>query len=212
MLENIEVLCHNSIRISKEKIIYIDPFRIQEEYKDADIIMITHSHYDHFSEDDINKVKKENTKICITRDLEERTVKLGFKKENIFIVEPNMKYRINEFEFDIIPSYNVSKQFHPKENLWVGYVLKINNIIYYIAGDTDITEENKKVRCNVAFLPVGGTYTMDSEEAAELANIIRPQIAVPVHYGSIVGTKDNAINFQKLLNKDVKCKILIKEV
>lgn len=210
MLENIEVLCHNSIKISKEKIIYIDPFKIQKEYKDADIIMITHSHYDHFSEEDINKVKKESTQICITKDLEERTVKLGFKKENIFIVEPNMKYKINELEFETIPSYNISKQFHPKENLWVGYIIKINNIIYYIAGDTDITEENKKVRCDVAFLPVGGTYTMDSEEAAELANIIKPKIAVPVHYGSIVGTKEDAENFEKMLSKNVECKILIK--
>lgn len=210
MLENIEVLCHNSIKISKEKIIYIDPFKIQKEYKDADIIMITHSHYDHFSEEDINKVKKENTQICITKDLEERTINLGFKKENIFVVEPNMKYKINELEFETIPSYNISKQFHPKENLWVGYIIKINNVRYYIAGDTDITEENKKVKCDVAFLPVGGTYTMDSKEAAELANIIKPKVAVPVHYGSIVGTKDDAENFEKMLNKSVKCEILIK--
>lgn len=210
MLANIEVLCHNSIKISKEKIIYIDPFKIQKEYKDADIIMITHSHYDHFSEEDINKVKKENTQICITKDLEERTKNLGFRKENIFIVEPNMKYKINEFEFETILSYNISKQFHPKENLWVGYIIKINNIIYYIAGDTDITEENKKVMCDVAFLPVGGTYTMDSKEAAELANIIKPKVAVPVHYGSIVGTKEDAENFKNMLDESVKCEILIK--
>lgn len=210
MLENIEVLCHNSIKISKEKIIYIDPFKIQKEYKDADIIMITHSHYDHFSEEDINKVKKENTQICITKDLEERTKNLGFRKENIFIVEPNMKYKINEFEFETILSYNISKQFHPKENLWVGYIIKINNIIYYIAGDTDITEENKKVMCDVAFLPVGGTYTMDSKEAAELANIIKPKVAVPVHYGSIVGKKEDAENFKNMLDESVKCEILIK--
>ena len=210
MLENIEVLCHNSIKISKEKIIYIDPFKIQKEYKDADIIMITHSHYDHFSEEDINKVKKENTQICITKDLEDRTISLGFKKENIFIVEPNMKYKINEIEFETIPSYNNLKQFHPKENLWVGYIIKIDNIIYYIAGDTDITDENKMVKCDVAFLPVGGTYTMDSKEAAELANIIKPKIAVPVHYGSIVGTKEDAENFKRMLNKNIECKILIK--
>lgn len=210
MLGNIEVLCHSSIKISKEKIIYIDPFKIEKEYKDADIIFITHSHYDHFSEEDINKIKKEDSKICITNDLEERTLNLGFSKENILIVKPNMKYKIDDIEFETIPSYNISKQFHPKENEWVGYIIKIDNIKYYIAGDTDITEENKKVRCDVAFIPVGGTYTMDSKEAAELANTISPQIAIPVHYGSIVGAKEDAEDFKTRLDKNINCKILIK--
>lgn len=210
MLENIEVLCHSSIKISKEKIIYIDPFKVEKEYKDADIIFITHSHYDHFSEEDINKIKKENTKICITNDLEEKTLKLGFKAENILVVHPNMKYKINDIEFETVPSYNISKQFHPKENNWVGYILNIDNIKYYIAGDTDITEENKKVKCDVSFIPVGGTYTMTCKEAAELINIINPKIAVPTHYGSIVGTKEDAENFKNLLNENIKCTILIK--
>lgn len=210
MLKDIEVLCHSSIKINKEKIIYIDPFKIQKEYKDADIIMITHSHYDHFLEEAINKVKKENTKICITKDLEERTLKLGFNKENILIVEPNKKYNIEEIKFETIPAYNISKQFHPKENNWVGYIIEINNIKYYVAGDTDITEENKNVKCDVAFVPVGGTYTMDSKEATELVNIIKPKVAVPVHYGTIVGTKEDAENFRKMLNEKINCKILIK--
>lgn len=210
MLKDIEVLCHNSIKINKEKIIYIDPFKIQKEYKDADIIMITHAHYDHFSEENINKVKKENTKICITKDLEERTLNLGFNKENILIVEPNMKYSIEGIKFETIPAYNISKQFHPKENNWVSYIIEINNIKYYIAGDTDITKENKNVKCDVAFVPVGGTYTMDSKEAAELVNIIKPKVAVPVHYGTIVGTKEDAENFTKMINKDISCEILIK--
>lgn len=191
-------------------ITYIDPFKIQKEYKDADIIMITHAHYDHFLEENINKVKKENTKICITKDLEERTLKLGFNKENILIVEPNMKYSIEGIKFETIPAYNISKQFHPKENNWVSYIIEINNIKYYIAGDTDITKENKNVKCDVAFVPVGGTYTMDSKEAAELVNIIKPKVAVPVHYGTIVGTKEDAENFAKIINKDISCEILIK--
>lgn len=210
MLKDIEVLCHSSIKINKEKIIYIDPFKIQKEYKDADIIMITHSHYDHFSEEDINKVKKDNTKICITKDLEERTLNLGFSKENILIVEPNKKYNIEEIKFETIPAYNISKQFHPKENNWVGYIIEINNIKYYIAGDTDITKENKNVKCDVAFVPVGGTYTMNSKEAAELVNIIKPKVAVPVHYGTIVGTKEDAENFAKILDEHIDYKILIK--
>lgn len=210
MLENIEVLCHSSIKINKEKIIYIDPFRVEKEYKDADIIMITHAHYDHFSEEDIKQLKKEDTKICITKDLEERTLKLGFNKENILIIEPNMKYNIEGIKFETIPAYNISKQFHPKQNNWIGYIIEINNIKYYIAGDTDITEDNKNLQCDVAFVPVGGTYTMNSKEAAELVNIIKPKVAVPVHYGTIVGTKEDAENFGKMLNKDIHCEILIK--
>ena len=210
MLKNIEVLCHNSIKINKEKVIYIDPFMIEKEYKDADIIMITHEHYDHFSEEDIQKIKKENTIICITNDLLERTLELGFRKENILIVEVNRKYNIEEIEIETIPAYNTNKKFHPKENKWVGYIIKINNIRYYIAGDTDITEENKKVTCDAAFVPVGGTYTMDVKEAAELVNIIKPKIVVPTHYGSIVGKKEDGEIFKTLINKDIQCEILIK--
>lgn len=210
MLENIEVLCHNSIRINKEKVIYIDPFKIQNKYNDADIIFITHSHYDHFSEEDIEKVKKENTKICITQDLEEKTIKLGFKKENIVIVKPNCSYKIDDIKFETLPAYNINKQFHPKENNWVGYILEIDNYKYYIAGDTDITEENKKVKCDVAFVPIGGIFTMDSYEAATFVNIIKPKIAVPVHYGCIVGNKEDAKNFKENIDKNIECKILIK--
>lgn len=210
MLENIEVLCHSSIKINKDRVIYIDPFKIQEEYKDADIIFITHSHYDHFSDVDLNKIKKEDSKICITNDLEERTLNLGFSKENIIIVKPNMKYKIDDIEFETIPSYNISKQFHPKSNEWVGYIIKIDNIKYYIAGDSDITEENKNVKCDVAFIPVGGTYTMNSKEAAELVNIIKPQVAIPIHYGCIVGKKEDAEEFKTRLNKNINCKILLK--
>jgi len=203
MIENIEVLNHNCIKFNKGIIIYTDPFQLKNNYNDADIILITHSHYDHFSEEDINRVKKESTIICITADLYEKTLELGFNKENIVVVKPNNKYKIIDIEVKTIPSYNTNKKFHPKENDWVGYLITLNNIVYYIAGDTDITEENKKVVCDVAFLPVGGTYTMDSKEAAELANIIKPKIAIPVHYGSIVGKLKDGQLFIKKLNKGI---------
>ena len=164
MLENINLMYHSSIKISADKIIYIDPFKIDKFYNDADIIMITHDHYDHYSEED----------------------------------------------FETVPAYNINKKFHPKENGWVGYILDINNIRYYIAGDTDITEENKKVKCDVAFVPVGGTFTMNHKEAANLINEIQPKIAVPTHYGSIVGTVQDATDFIKLLNSNIQGIILMK--
>jgi len=210
MLDNIEALCHSSIRIDKEKVIYIDPFHLKQNYNDADIILITHSHYDHFSEEDIKKVIKSNTKIYVTRDLIEKTKKLGFKENNIILVNPEEKYYEDSIEIRTIRAYNINKNFLPKENNWVGYILKIEDIIYYIAGDTDITEENQNVKCDIAFVPVGGTYTMTAEEAATLINRIKPKIAIPIHYGEIVGSKQDAEIFINKLDKEIKGKILIK--
>ena len=184
MLNNIEVLYHSSIRINKEKTIYIDPFKIDRNYNDADIIFITHDHYDHYSEEDIDKVINENTVIVIPEELLTKVLKKGINKNAIITVEPN-------------------------QNGWVGYVIEINGIKYYIAGDTDITEENKKVKCDVAFVPVGGTYTMDFKEAAQLVNQIQPKVAVPIHYGSVVGTKQDAEEFIKLLHTNIKGVILM---
>ena len=203
-LENIRVLCHSSIKFEKEKIIYFDPFKVDKNYNDADIIFITHSHYDHFSEEDILKVKKETTKIVMPEETymsnkEKLNNVLSFKEENIIIVEPNKSYTLDNINFKTITAYNVNKNFHPKENNWVGYIIYLDDISYYIAGDTDITEENKQVKCDVAFVPIGGTYTMTAKEAAELINTIKPKIAVPTHYGLIVGTKEDEETFKRLI-------------
>lgn len=210
MLENIEVLYHSSIRINKEKIIYIDPFKINKNYNDADIIFITHDHYDHYSEEDIDKVINENTTIIIPDELLTKLLRKGINKNAIITVEPNKNYMVQGIKFETISAYNTNKTFHPKENGWVGYIIIINGIRYYIAGDTDITEENKQVKCDVAFVPVGGTYTMDFKEAAQLVNQIQPKVAVPIHYGSVVGTKQDAEEFIKLLHTNVKGVILMR--
>ena len=210
MLENTYVLCHSSIKFEKGQVIYFDPYKVNENYNDADVIFITHSHYDHFSEEDILKVKKEDTKIVIPEDLYDKSIELGFSKENILVVKPNEEYEINGIKFKTIPAYNVNKNFHPKANNWVGYIITLDNVVYYIAGDTDVTEENRKVKCDVAFVPIGGTFTMTAKEAASLVNEINPKIAVPIHYGLIVGTKEDAEEFKDSLNDNVDCKILIK--
>lgn len=208
MLEGIKVLCHNSIKFNKGKVIYFDPFKIEENFNDADVIFITHDHYDHYSEEDITKVIKGDTIIVAPEDLEDKLLKKGFERENIIMVIPNESYAVKGISFKTIPAYNVNKQFHPKENKWVGYILELEGTTYYIAGDTDITDENRKVECDVAFVPVGGTYTMDYEEAAKLINEIKPKIAVPTHYGVIVGSKKDGENFSKLVNKDIEVKII----
>lgn len=209
MLNNIEVLYHSSIRINKEKTIYIDPFKIDRNYNDADIIFITHDHYDHYSEEDIDKVINENAVIVIPEELLTKVLKKGINKDAIVTVEPDKKYMVQGIKFETVPAYNTYKTFHPKENGWVGYVIELNDVKYYIAGDTDITEENKKVKCDVAFVPVGGTYTMDFKEAAQLVNQIQPKVAVPIHYGSVVGTKQDAEEFIKLLHTNIKGVILM---
>lgn len=211
MLDGINVFEHSSIRIAKDKVIYIDPFRIAGNYNDADIIFITHSHYDHFSEDDILKVKKDDTKIVITKDLFLRVKDLGFKDENIFLVKVGECYKIDDLEFETVFSYNINTDFHPKSNGWVGYILVLNNIRYYIAGDTDIVEENINIKCDVCFLPIGGTYTMNYLEAFDYCNIINPKVVVPIHYGSIVGQKSDGQAFKKLFEgSNIECLLLIK--
>ena len=209
MLENIQVLYHSSIKINRDKVIYIDPFKIDNEYHDADIIYITHSHFDHYSEEDIGKIIKENTKLIVTEDLESKVLE-KVKKENVICVQPEKNYFVDGINFETIPAYNTNKQFHPKANNWVGYIIDLNGIKYYFAGDTDITEENKKVKSDVAFVPVGGTYTMTAREAAELVDIIKPKIAVPIHYGSVVGTTKDAEDFVIRLNEKIEGRILMK--
>ena len=210
MLEDIEVLYHSCIRMNKEKMIYIDPYHIEKNYNDADMIFITHDHYDHYSEEDIDKVRKNNTIFIVPENLLNKLIKKGINDENIITLDPGDAENIDGIKVEAIHSYNIDKPFHPKENNWLGYVIEIDGVRYYIAGDTDITEENKIIKCDVAFVPVGGTYTMNFSEAAQLVNIIKPKIAVPIHYGSIVGTKQDATDFIKLLYPTTKGIILMK--
>lgn len=202
---NIEINCHSSIKIIGDKIIYVDPFRIKENKNDADIIFITHDHYDHYSLEDIEKVKKQNTIIVMPEHLERKD-----DLKDAVIVMPNKKYQVEGINVETIPSYNINKPYHPKENNWVGYILNNEGKRIYIPGDTDITEENMKIQCDILFVPIGGTYTMNYKEGAKLTNIIKPKVAIPVHYGEIVGRKEDAKEFKKLLEKDIECKILIK--
>ena len=210
MLENIQVLTHSSIKISKNKIIYVDPFNIEKNSNDADIIFITHSHYDHYSEKDIEKVRKENTFFVVPEDVKDELLHKGISIEKIISVKPNQTGEILGINFEAIPAYNVNKKFHPKGNNWVGYIIEIDGVRYYIAGDTDINEDNLKVQCDVCLVPVGGTYTMDYKEAAQFVNQIKPKIAVPIHYGSIVGTLNDAEQFISLLDENIEGKILMK--
>lgn len=210
MIENIECLGHSTIKFNKMgKIIYVDPYNIKEDKHDADIIFVTHSHYDHYSEEDITKIKRDDTRIVVTSDLANNVIDFGFMSNDVTIVLPNNKYEVDDIKFSTVNSYNINKQFHPKENNWVGYIIELDGIKYYIAGDTDINEDNQKVKCDVAFVPVGGTYTTTAQEAAEFVNIIKPKVAVPIHYGTIVGSKEDADIFRDNVEENIEVKIMM---
>ena len=196
MTENISVLTHSSIRIqSSAGVIYIDPFRLKDAPHDAKYIFATHDHYDHFSPEDVMKAVTENTILIVPEGMKEKAEKGTGSQFEIHTVIPGSYYEIGSLKFETVPAYNKLKPFHPKHAGWVGYILEVDGQRIYIAGDTDAVKEVKQVQCDVALVPVGGTYTMDAVQAAELVNAIRPKTAIPTHYGSIVGKKEDAAAF-----------------
>lgn len=208
-MKNINLFKHNSIKITGDFNIYIDPFEIDNETKDADIIFITHSHYDHFSINDILKIKNKNTIIVSTKDTYQELIKY-FDSNKIIIASPNNSFEVLGIKFYTVRAYNVNKSFHPIDNDWVGYIINIDNTKYYIMGDTDINDDVLKVKCDVLFIPIGGTYTMNYKEAASYTNTINPKIVIPTHYGLIVGDSKLGQEFKSLINNNISCEIYIK--
>ena len=205
MTENIRVLTHSSIKITGEAVIYVDPYDIVDTKGDADIILITHDHFDHFSPDDIARVIKNDTILVVPKKMEKQvsTIPCG----EMITVEPEDRKQLGNIMIGTIPAYNPLKPFHPKGKGWVGYLIETGGVRIYVAGDTDITEENKKVVCDVAMIPIGGTYTMDAKKAAELVNTIRPKVAIPIHYGSVAGSKSDEDVFRANVNVDIPVEI-----
>ena len=209
MKNKIEINCHSSIKINSNLIIYIDPFKINNKCSDADIIFITHDHYDHYDIESINNIRKNDTIIVIPSSMKNKVLN-DFIGSNIFEVIPNKEYELKGIRFNTVPSYNVNKKFHLKEYNWVGYLIDINGELIYIAGDTDETLENRNIKCDVALVPIGGTYTMNYMEAANLINYMKPKVVIPTHYGEIVGTIEDGIKFKELIIDKIDCILLIK--
>ena len=179
---NLEWLGHACVEILiPGKRIYIDPYQINASEK-ADIILITHSHYDHCSLQDIEKIVKDGTMIICTADAQSKIARIQ-KKIKLWLMEPGQEIGIGEIKIQGFPAYNPNKKFHQKSENWIGYIIQIDKIIIYHSGDTDLIKEmekltgyNKKGNYFVALLPVGGTYTMNAEEAAKAASIIKPSL------------------------------------
>ena len=210
LLDGINVLCHSSIRIEKAGlVIYIDPYAIKDNSHDADFILITHEHYDHFSLEDIKKIIKDDTVILSVPSVIEAVNDEKFDLKKLIAVKPNESYDFNNVLIETVVAYNRIKPFHQKKKGWVGYIIQIDGMKIYIAGDTDNLGELKEIKCDVAMVPVGGTYTMNYKEAADLVNSIHPQYAIPTHYGSIVGTINDAIEFENMVDSSIQTKRFI---
>lgn len=208
MTENIEVLTHSSIRITDhDRVIYIDPFQMKNAPQDADFIFITHDHFDHFSPEDIEKAGNADTIMVVPEKMKGKAHEAADLVGAIETVKPGEKREVSGLSFETVPSYNTLKPFHPKKAGWVGYIFEIGGRRIYIAGDTDATKEAKAVSCDVAMVPIGGTYTMEAKKAAELINTIKPEVAIPVHYGNIVGKPEDAGKFAALVEPPIKVEI-----
>ena len=203
MINKICVNEHSSICIKDKLTLYFDPFRIQNESHDADIIFITHSHFDHYSLEDIKKIINENTVLVFPKSMGNEANGNGLNNQFIFFDAYEEK-EIKSYKVQAVPSYNIGKPMHPKENKWVGYIVEIGSQKVYVCGDTDDISEKENLKCDIILIPVGGTYTMNAMEAANLVNKIEPKIAIPTHYGTLVGEKNHGDEFEKHVNKNIK--------
>jgi len=197
LYKNIELkwLGHAGFLIKNEKIIYIDPYQLDnKEWEKADILFITHSHYDHCSIEDIKKIIKQETIVVCGSDVQSKLGKVG-DNINIKIVEPGKSGEINGIVFSTVPAYNIGKVFHKKNEGWMGYIIEVNDLKIYHTRDSDVIPEMNTIKTEIALLPVCGKFTMNADEAVRAAEIIEPKLAIPMHYGSIIGSRENADKF-----------------
>jgi L-ascorbate metabolism protein UlaG (beta-lactamase superfamily) len=195
MLERFTWFRQSALRWSGEGgTIYIDPWGTPDDARPADLILITHAHFDHFQPDEIERLRTDHTQLVAPRDVADEL------KGSVTPVAPGETHQVAGVSFSTVPAYNTrdeALEFHPRSNGWVGYVLDLGGVSCYHAGDTDHAPELDEVRADVAFLPIGGTYTMDVDEAAGLARSITPSTAVPFHYGFVVGSPSDGERFRQ---------------
>lgn len=194
VVKNITWLGHDGFLIKGSgKAIVIDPFQVKQ-CEPADVILVTHEHYDHCSPEDIQKVREASTVIVTEADSAKKL------SGDVRVVQPGDKLTVSGIQIEAVPAYNTNKNFHPKQNGWLGFVLTVDGVRIYHAGDTDLIPEMDSIKADIALLPVSGTYVMTAEEAVEAAKIIKPKLVIPMHYDSIVGSADDARRFSDALS------------
>jgi L-ascorbate metabolism protein UlaG (beta-lactamase superfamily) len=203
-------IAHDTFRIQGSKVIYTDPFKVTKA-DEADIVLISHEHFDHLSLEDLQKVTSARTTIVASVSCKDGLKRVKVKETKF--LEPGGKLSVGKVEIEAVPAYNVNKfrgpgqVFHPKEDKKLGYVFEMDGTRVYFAGDTDFIPEMKSITCDIALLPVSGTYVMTVQEAVEAAEAIKPKIVVPMHYAAIVGTEGDALKFKSLV-KNCQVEIL----
>lgn len=205
VLKKIHWLGHDAIRIDGSRVVCFDPFQIAGTQK-VDVILISHEHFDHCSPEDVAKIRKSSTVIVTNAASAERL------DGNVRVVTPGEHLRVEGIDIEVGPAYNTNKDFHPQKAAMLSFVVSMDGVRYYHAGDTDYIPEMKALNVDVAFLPVSGTYVMTAEEAVEAARAIKPALAIPMHYGAIVGSENDAVQFKKALEGEIEVSILSKEV
>ena len=204
VIKKIHWLGHDGFRIDSGKVIYFDPFQIKSAVP-ADIIFISHDHFDHCSEDDIKKIQKKDT-VIVTDAITAQKL-----KGSIRVVKPGDKLTVENVAIEVVPSYNTNKTFHPKASGMLGFIVTIEGVRIYHAGDTDFIPEMNSIKTDIALLPVSGTYVMTAEEAVQAALAIKPAIAIPMHFNAIVGSEKDAALFKEKLQGKVEVVILKQE-
>ena len=196
-------LGHDSFRIDASKTIYLDPYQVSSGPK-ADLIMITHDHFDHCSPDDVAKIQQPGTVIVTEKDSAKKLT------GDLRVIKPGESLVVDEVKVEAVPSHNTDKEFHPKKNAWLGFIIEIQGARIFHAGDTDFIPEMNGFNVDIALLPVSGTYVMTADQAVEAALAISPKLAIPMHYGTIVGSDQDAITFKKALEGKIEVLILQK--
>jgi L-ascorbate metabolism protein UlaG (beta-lactamase superfamily) len=200
MADHIFWLGHDSFRLTGEKIVYIDPWKLADGAEKADVILVTHEHRDHFSKDDVIKISKANTIVVAPPSVAQKF------DGKVTVAKPGDKLIVSGVSIEVVPAYNPNKPFHPKASGHVGYIVTLNGKRIYHTGDTDLIPEMAQIKCDVALLPVSGKYVMTAIEAAEAANTLKPALAIPMHYGDpdVVGTRSDAEEFKRLAKVPVE--------
>jgi len=204
MIENVHWLGHDGFYVEGSKVVYFDPWEISGGPK-ADVVCVTHEHFDHCSADDVAKISKDDTLIVTEAQAAEKL------SGNIKVLKPGESVEQGGVKITAVPSYNTDKDFHPRANDWLGFVVELDGVKIYHTGDADFIPEMKDMDVDIALIPVSGTYVMDADQGVEAARAIKPKFAVPMHYGKIVGSDDDARKFADALKGEVKVVVKQKE-
>lgn len=204
ILQNIFWLGHDSFRINAASTVYFDPYDLADGSPGADVVLVTHDHFDHCSPADIAKIQKDQTIIFTEKD---SAAKL---EGDVRIMKSGDISSAAGVQITAVPAYNLDKQFHPRDNGWLGFILEIEGVRIYHAGDTDFIPEMGDLDVDIALLPVSGTYVMNAEQAVRAALAIKPKVAIPMHFGAIVGSHQDAESFKQDLVGRIEVRILEK--